>query len=185
MSAKRSVRVQLAVVSAVLLAVMGFLMADKLADGMPLIPGQRDSVWQIEARVSFEADQEHDGVRVSLAVPDVSLGYRILDEHAAASGYGASTLHENQARRMVWTRREATGKQLLFYRTEIFDVDAALDRFVDEPPEITPPVWVEPQATAVQSLIATAQSRSSTNTSFVRELIKASKASNTRVTWPC
>src|SRR5690554_6852991 len=88
----------------------------------PLLPDTERKVWDIEAKITF--DSGNTPLTLSLALPAKQQQYRILDEVFASSGYGF-TIEDNHQRRAIWTRREASGPQTLYYRLKITDRSGA------------------------------------------------------------
>ncbi len=91
-----------------------------LEQGVPLLPGASETFWDVEARVSLEA--EGGPVRVRLAVPGDTPGFGLRGEHTASPGYGLQ-FEEDGQRRAEWTTREAEGLQLLYYRAQFRAAD--------------------------------------------------------------
>ena len=147
--------------------------------GVPWLPGERTTVWLVEARVDFVG--LGGPVTASLSIPETAPGFRIVDEQTASSGYGFSILEEAGDRRAEWTRREVSGAQSLYFSaTFIADgsasegtdgVEAASDE--DEAPIAEPVFWSDAEVTAARALIDAARDRSSDRRSLARELATA------------
>jgi len=143
---------------------------------IPLWPGERKSVWLIEARVDFFATG--GPVLISLDLPADPPGFRQVSEQAASPGYGFAVVEGPGGRRGEWTRRHAEGRQTLYYKVQMIrDRTAGRDEPTGDKPKPQQFVWNEMQRTAAQPLIAQAYERSSTPTSFARELIQQVGAS--------
>lgn len=54
--------------------------------GVPWTPGEKRQVWDIEARIEFNATGEP--AKISLAAPNTQLGYSLINESASSPGYG-------------------------------------------------------------------------------------------------
>ncbi len=138
---------------------------------IPLWPGHEKPVWLIEARINFVADGQP--VLVSLDVPEHAPGFRQVSEQAASTGYGFSMVEAPGGRRAEWTRRNADGLQTLYYKVQMTpDTTGSRDMRAEHTPEPSMIYWKELQATAARQLIDEAYKKSSTPTSFARELIK-------------
>lgn len=138
---------------------------------IPLWPGQEKPVWLIEARINFVANGQP--VLVSLDVPEHAPGFRQVSEQAASTGYGFSMIETPSGRRAEWTRRQAEGLQTLYYKVQMTpDTTGNRDLRADDTPEPSMIYWKELQTTAARQLIDEAYQKSSTPTSFARELIK-------------
>src|SRR5262245_32115028 len=97
---------------------IGLTLYKHFALGFPLLSDQKTAVSTLEAKIEFEA---HDKpVLVSLALPDAQQGIAIVNENYTTSGYGFAELEQHDGtRRAQWTRRSATGKQMLYYRVQV------------------------------------------------------------------
>ncbi|MBW4936066.1 inactive transglutaminase family protein [Marinobacter sp. F4206] len=138
--------------------------------GIPWLAGEQRPVWMIEARVDFDAS---DGaVLASLNVPENPPGFRILSEQAASPGYGFSIIEKNGSRRAEWTKRDVSGRQTLYFKTQFIPDDSTIDRPPSQEPKARKMFWEEPQATAVREILTQAEERSSTPESMTRELIR-------------
>ena len=82
----------------ILLTVSGLAIAitRHVQTGIPWFPGERTTVWLVEARIDFQPSG--GPIAVSLSVPESIPGYRIVDEQAAAAGYGFAIVTEDGAR---------------------------------------------------------------------------------------
>lgn len=117
---------------------------------VPWLPGAQDTFWDVEAMVSLEARDEP--VRVSLAVPDQPPGFRREIEHTASPGYGLRFDDDNDQRLAVWTKREATGPQVLYYRAQFRAIGR--DRIAtDVPPEPAAVSWGAPLRLAATQVL--------------------------------
>jgi hypothetical protein len=138
---------------------------------IPILPGEQKSVWLIEARIDFIADG--GPVRVSLDLPEPQPKFRQVSEQAASTGYGFSIIEVPDGRRAEWTRRHAAGLQTLYYKLQmVADSDTRRISQSKEVPEPRVVYWKELQETAAQQLVDQAYEKSSTPSSFTRELSK-------------
>ena len=138
---------------------------------IPVWPGDKKSVWLIEARIDFIPDGQP--VLVSLDLPDNPPGFTRISEQAASPGYGFAIVEEPGKRRGEWSRRGAEGVQTLYYKVQM--LPGKTSEHGAEPaaaPEPASVFWSEPQSTAAIQLLTHAYDRSSTPTSFTRELIR-------------
>lgn len=142
---------------------------------VPLMYGQTQTVWVVEAKVEFDALGEP--VRASLARPSSQSGFAVLGETGASPGYGLNFV-EQVSPRAEWTIRAANGHQELFYRAEILETQqgSAMQRL--PAPAITPVSWPEPYANAVSDALSQAYATSADNFSLTRELLKMFTAEN-------
>lgn len=139
--------------------------------GVPWTPGERSQVWDVEARIQFDAVNKP--VKVSMAAPQNQTGFTIVDESASSPGYGIAYLTTEHGRRAEWTIRQADGPQTLYYKTQIL-VDPYAEASI-EPPKSDKPETVTfegPHEAAAISLLDQARARSSDDITLTRELIK-------------
>ncbi|MDR5865801.1 inactive transglutaminase family protein [Halomonas koreensis] len=137
---------------------------------VPWTPGEQRQVWEIEAQVSFRA--EGGPARVEMALPSTQPGFRVLTEHTASPGYGLTYLDENGARRALWSVREASGDQQLYYGAQVLVAPQARASEVPPPTAARNVVWEPPYDTAAQEVIDRAWARSADAFTFARELIR-------------
>ncbi|PSW18711.1 gonadoliberin III [Photobacterium sanctipauli] len=138
--------------------------------GVPWTPGEERAMWELEARIEFDAIG--DPVKVSMAAPETQQGFTQIDETTSSPGYGVALIDTDKGRRAEWSIREANGKQILYYKTQMLVDDQASFKY--EPPKgDTVAVSLDnPQQTAATALLDQARSLSSDNTTLTRELIK-------------
>lgn len=86
--------------------------------GFPLRPGVEETVWLVEAEITFEANGAP--ARLSFALPETEGRFIIVDEVFASPGFGFSERLANGQRRAEWLHRNPQGSQRLFYRAELF-----------------------------------------------------------------
>ncbi|NQX88441.1 MAG: inactive transglutaminase family protein [Halioglobus sp.] len=144
-----------------------------LTTGIPLLPGQEQSVWLVEARIDFDA--EGGPVTASFALPEMELpGFDLFEEQSASPGYGFAILTSGRARRAEWTKRDALGEQSLYYSAQL------VESLRDEDTHVNDPVdrgrrqsdWEGPQELAATEVLDDARERSSSARSLSREVIK-------------
>ncbi|USH03462.1 inactive transglutaminase family protein [Grimontia kaedaensis] len=138
--------------------------------GVPWTAGQKHQVWEVEARVEFEAKGEP--VKVSLATPDTQEGFTLINENTSSPGYGFALINTQDGRRAEWSKREASGQQILYFKNQMLVDENA--NYPTEPPlgEVTPAVLDGPIQTAADALLEQARQRSADNVTLARELIK-------------
>ncbi len=138
--------------------------------GVPWTPGETRQVWDVEARIEFNANGNE--VKASLAAPHTQRGYTLISESASSSGYGVSYINDESGRRAEWSIRQASGPQTIYYKAQFLVDPQAKVTHVPPTEEIVPPALSAPQQAAVNALIESAMSRSADNVTFARELIK-------------
>jgi hypothetical protein len=138
--------------------------------GVPWTPGETNQVWDIEARIEFNAVGKE--AKVSLAAPHTQSNFTLIGESASSPGYGISYLNTDSGRRAEWSIRHANGPQTIYYKTQ-FLVDSQAN-VTSTPPEgeVAQPSFDGPEEAAALALIDRATKRSADNITFTRELIK-------------
>ncbi len=139
--------------------------------GVPWTPGETRQVWNIEARVEFSAQDKP--VKASLAAPQTQRGFTLINETSSSSGYGVAYINSDVGRRAEWTIRKASGRQIIYYKTQFLVDPQAKAKITPPTNEIVKPTFEGPVEAAVMALIAQASQRSSDDPTFTRELIKA------------
>jgi hypothetical protein len=139
--------------------------------GVPWTPGETRQVWDIEARVEFNAIGKP--AKVSLAAPYTQEGFTLIGESASSPGYGVSYVDSDAGRRAEWSIRQAQGPQTIYYKTQFLVDDQALANSTPPTEEVIKPTFDGPEEAAAIALVERANSRSSDNITFTRELIKA------------
>ena len=84
---------------------------------IPWFVGEQTQLWQIDARVEFNATGESSVVQ--LALPPEQNGFTLLSESSASSGWGFSIDNLPSQRLARWTQRSPQGAHTLFYKLAI------------------------------------------------------------------
>ncbi|MFG6666570.1 inactive transglutaminase family protein [Halomonas sp. HNIBRBA4712] len=156
--------------------IVGFLLLAGIAASVhrhvqfeiPWTPGEQRQVWEIEAVITFNA--QNGPVQVDLALPSDQAGYRVLTENTASSGYGLAYSADELGRQAQWTIRDAAGSQQLYYSVQML-VSPDARAPAQTPPGLSTSSWEAPYDTAAEQLIERAWARSADNATFARELI--------------
>lgn len=83
--------------------------------GIPVTESETDNLWNIDARVEFQA-QAHGPVKVQMFIPPLNQEFVSLNESFISNNYGVSVNRVENNRRVTWSSREASGNQTLYYR---------------------------------------------------------------------
>ncbi|MCU4676296.1 inactive transglutaminase family protein [Catenovulum sp. 2E275] len=134
---------------------------------VPWLPGEKSTIWSIEARVEFDA--LGDAVKANLARPQNQSGFTLINESTASPGYGVAFI--DTLSKTEWSIRQAVGEQTLFYRAD-FLVDQSQETAPIEPPKIALVNWEEPFKTAANQIISQARQQSADPLSFAQQLFK-------------
>lgn len=141
---------------------------------IPVLPGEQQRVWQVEAKLRFRANG--GPAQAVLTLPPQQSGFRFLDENAASSGYGFIIESQDGQRRARWSRQQTRGVQTLYYKLEL--VEDPDYRVVPPSPE-TPiqPNWDEPYRTAAAHVLETTRPIAADALTLTQQLIAHVSAS--------
>lgn len=138
--------------------------------GFPVRPNTSVQVWNIEARVTFDARNEP--VKVSLLVPTGSSRFAITGESFISTGYGLLVSTEERNRRATWSIRKASGKQNLYYQATVRAVRTVVSPPDDEPPGVVDPGFRGPALEAAKALLSEVKARSADAVTMVSALLR-------------
>jgi hypothetical protein len=158
--------------SAVLIAMgLGLFLYKAIVLGFPLVPGEKADLWDVEARVSFVAQDKP--VKISLFIPKSSRRFAVVDENFISRGYGLTTSLEDSNRRAVWSIRKDSGAQALYYRAVIQALESTEQEPTLSKPEIDPSLAFEGSAlTAAEAILALSREQSADLDTLVAQLLK-------------
>ena len=172
-----SPRAQVYLLSLILILIgTGFIGYKSQVLSLPIIPGTYQTIWTVEAKIEFQAQDEP--VKVSLALPKTQTNMEVIDEVFSSSGYGFAIESDATHQRATWTKREASGSQALYYKVDVHHNTEQLQQ-VQAPPldKLTPPDWsgdrLAPLRNAAESLISHSWSVSADSDSFTTQLIQS------------
>lgn len=87
----------------------------------PLVPEVRSDIWEVEAHLTFVANNKP--IKVSMNLPRNSRRFAIVNENFISRGYGVNVVTEDGKRRVHWSIRQARGTQNLYYRASVRRMD--------------------------------------------------------------
>jgi hypothetical protein len=142
--------------------------------GLPLLPGQIEPVWSVEAKIEFDATGK--GAVVNFDIPDHLGGYVRLEEYFVARNYGLNVETDKGDRRAEWSTRRARGKQRLYYRTEIVpqaspEAEAEKGKKQRVPIVEKAPEYAEPLKSAIGDVLGETRAESADIFSFVTQML--------------
>lgn len=153
---------------------LGLVAYKNIQMGLPILPGEYQTVWTIEAKVEFKASG--NPVTVSLALPKTQNNVEVLNEVFSSSGYGFTFASDEGHERAVWTRRQAVGHQSLYYKLDVYQKD--LSPFSEEDAfnlQAESPDWSGSRRGALRgaadAVIESSRELSSGSKSFATQLI--------------
>ena len=137
-------------------------------DNVPLTTGERISIWQVEAEISFSANDE--AVNAELTLPQDS-SFELIEEFTASPAYGVHVQRDEATPKVMWSKRNAQGRQTLYYQGSF---KAASQVQVDAPPTEEPSVnwWPEPYRSSAQTVLDSALERSGDNELLLLQIEK-------------
>ncbi|WP_305817932.1 inactive transglutaminase family protein [Photobacterium leiognathi] len=158
-------------ISLLIIAGLGLSMYRHDVYGVPWTPGEERAVWEVEARVQFDA--VGDPVEVKMATPETQEGFTLIDESTSSPpGYSVVIHNTKEGRQADWATRTAIGKQVLYYKTQLLVDDQAQYKEVPPKGETETVSLSNPQQTAATALLTQARNLSANNATFTRELIR-------------
>ncbi len=104
-----------------LLTLLGFgvILYKHYALGFPLLTSETEELWQVEARIDFEANG--GPATVSLNLPDTEETHRAVFRSTVAPGYDYEVIDDAKGNKAVWHRAEAPpGPETLYLHSEVF-----------------------------------------------------------------
>lgn len=148
----------------------------------PLSANKTAESWYIESKLEFMAHGKP--VKAKMYLPRTSSNYAIVDENFISDGYGLVTKEEKETNNRVvqWSKRNSSGKEVIFYRAVLYDVTVTSDAEQVEGPKIKGLTYrdeifkqktqEDPLYLALASLIDELYARSADEETFVTELLK-------------
>nr|WP_298143252.1 inactive transglutaminase family protein [uncultured Pseudomonas sp.] len=139
--------------------------------GIPLTEDETDDLWNIDARVEFQANPR-EPVKLQMFVPPLAQDYVSLNESFISNNYGVSINRSNGNRRVTWSARRASGKQTLYYRLVL------TKRYSGEQTKAKGPIFRDSIAVegaekiAAEALLAPIRQHSADIETFISETIK-------------
>lgn len=150
---------------------LGVFLFKFLVMGFPLTPFATVDVWNVEVRLSFNAQNEP--AKISLFIPQTTHRFIVVNENFIARGYGLSTKIESGNRKATWSKRKAKGKQVLYYRTVVQKVRIKEPRIKPaKMPEIEEPELIGSSLEAARSLFTEIFAKSADRDTLVTMMIK-------------
>ncbi|WP_445947185.1 UUP1 family membrane protein, partial [Shewanella sp.] len=135
---------------------------------VPFVPGEQVQSWSVDAKVSFSGRGKP--AEVSFSLPQ-DPAFDVLVENASSPGYGLNITDSTENRRAVWSIREATGPQALYYRVTLVPTGKLdiVEELEPAPPEAY--IWPVTEKLAAEQIIDDVWGRSATNLSFAQQLM--------------
>ncbi len=136
----------------------------------PLLPESHTDLWDVEIHLAFDA-KEHP-VKASLQLPTNTSRFAIIDESFISQGYGLTTVKDGAGRKGTWSKRNASGKQNLYYRGTIHRVKLEESLPKARLPEIFAAPLNGAELEAAKSLLTDIRTKSADVPTLVAELLR-------------
>lgn len=112
-------RSQVLILVSVLLAFGAGLTTYKcLSLGFTLVPDKTATVWQVQGRIQFDA--AGGPAKVSLILPVTEEYRKTIFQEKVADDYRCVYTTDGSIHKAVWTRQDAYGPQVIYYRGDFF-----------------------------------------------------------------
>ncbi|TNE76296.1 MAG: hypothetical protein EP334_08725 [Gammaproteobacteria bacterium] len=166
-----SSRLQITLVAGILIAIgLGLTLYKRFELGFPLLPGERQDVWTLESKITF--NPRGGPVEISMALPEARAGWVILDEHFASSGFGFSVTESPDGRRQAkWTRQSLERPATLYYKLQTYRADE-FGLGASPVPDVVAPPLSDDRRSAMERVVANLRERSSGPVSFTSLLLQ-------------
>tara|TARA_B100000989_G_scaffold298659_1_gene288984 strand:- start:696 stop:2225 length:1530 start_codon:yes stop_codon:yes gene_type:complete len=167
---KISPRLQISLVTGILITFgLALTLYKNIELGFPLSPGQQQTVWKVESKISFEPI---DGpVNISMALPQAQAGWQLFNEHFASSGFSFIVQDKQGVRQAEWARRSLNQKTTLHYKFEIYQSNTIDLENIPAPNIITPELTPD-RLTAMKSVVSSLKQHSNSPVSFTQNLLE-------------
>lgn len=145
--------------------------------GIPFFASENRELWTVEARIDFSA-KPSSAVTIKLSLPSDMPESKIYFEQSVSPGYGFNMFEKGEYRQGVWSTRRAKGEQTLYYRAQIVKESASqlpLSQPQQLPQNQEPKsefIWSALERIVADDILAQAEAKSSSATTFSAELIK-------------
>lgn len=149
---------------------LGLFLYKVLALRFPVVPGSEESIWQVEARVTFTAQGR--STKVHLFLPKSTPTLSVVNESFISRGYGLTTKKSGANRQARWSTRKARGRQTLYYRSVVRRVETRESLETEKEPRIIDPGFEGSFLEAAEALVGAIREQSADLDSFVTELLR-------------
>ncbi len=141
--------------------------------GFPLLASETETVWDIEAKIQFNADG--GPVTVTMNLPDPSPVRKVAFAKSVAPGFEYRVVRENDVNYGQWTSESVAGPQTLYLRVETYFSDQP-DMSAEAAPPITIPDYSGVYAEGAQRYV---EELSALNLPLVQNVKKILSSINT------
>lgn len=143
---------------------------------LPLRPAERVENWEVQAKVTFDA---RDGpAKLALFIPKNEGHFTIVDQSFVSEGYGLTTATKDENRRALFSIRNATGPQTIYYRFIVHRARVRQHDAEEDEPIIRKPQYGEARLAAARGIVKGLQPEAADDDTFVRLLLRRLLAEN-------
>lgn len=136
----------------------------------PLNPGVSANAWEVEIKLNFEAYDQP--VKVELNIPSSRADLPILNENFISRGFGRDTARSAGNRVAIWSKRQASGSQTLYYRALVEVRESADNGDAVPRPDVRTPVLDEAERLAASEVLDDARRKSADMDTLVGQLVQ-------------
>lgn len=136
MSARRQLCI---LISLLLITGIGLTVYKCQVLGFTFTPDDKETVWQVQGRIELEADG--GPVKVSMIMPTQEQSRKTIFAENISNDYKLVFVEKNNIRKAVWTRKDANGTQIIYFRGDFYNLKT---------PELQPPHDEESQRDALK-----------------------------------
>lgn len=115
-------RIQLSLLVSILFLIgVGLAVYKHFALGFPFIPGETETVWQVQGRIQFDA--EGGPVKVEVILPSKEQSRREVFSENLSADFNYELVEQDGVRKAVWSHQEAKGPQVIYLRGDFYKID--------------------------------------------------------------
>jgi len=138
--------------------------------GFSFNPGAVTDLWEMEFKVQFQASG--GPVKVAMYIPSNVHPYTIVDENFVSRGFGLTTVRKKGNRQAIWSKRESSGTQGLYYRATIQKLTTVKAETSIKVPQIETAEIDEASRTAAEGLLAEIRTHSADTDTLIAQLMQ-------------
>ncbi len=138
--------------------------------GFTFNPGAVTDLWEMEFKVQFHA--KGGPVKVEMFIPSNVHPYTIVDENFVSRGFGLTTIRKKGNRQAIWSKREISGTQGLYYRATIQKLSTLKPETSIKAPQIEAIEVDDATKVAAEGLLAEIRTHSADTDTLIALLIQ-------------
>lgn len=120
----------------------------------PVSPGDRNTIWHIEARLQFVA--AGGPVKLTLQIPQNSPQFTVVSQNFISPGFGYATSSARGNRTATFSLADTAGEKVIYYRAIVHRTPLAerLAMPAEREPPIPPPAYRDSELAAARAIVA-------------------------------